>query len=191
MRRTLLWLAALPIVVLVLGFAGFIAVATRPPGPDVHADGIVVLTGGADRVETGLTLLADGWAPLLLISGVARAADYPTLARLAGASPALSARVTLGHQAHSTGGNARETEAWVKQHQAASLIVVTAFYHMPRALAELSRALPGVVLHPYPVTPVALAPWWRAPAAWRLLAVEYAKYLAVVSGAAPLFRLDQ
>jgi uncharacterized SAM-binding protein YcdF (DUF218 family) len=183
-------LAALPIVALAVGFAVFVAVATRPPGPAVHADGIVVLTGGADRVETGLTLLAEGWAPRLLISGVARAADYPTLARLAGASPALSARVTLGHQAHSTGGNARETEAWVKQNKAASLIVVTAFYHMPRALAEMARALPGVALHPFPVRPLALAPWWGAPGAWRLLAVEYVKYLAVVSGAAPLFRPD-
>ncbi len=182
MRRTLLWLAALPIVVLVLGFAGFIAVATRPPGPDVHADGIVVLTGGADRVETGLTLLADGWAPLLLISGVARAADYPTLARLAGASPALSARVTLGHQAHSTGGNARETEAWVKQHQAASLIVVTAFYHMPRALAELSRAMPDVTLYPVPVQPPALREGVADAATLRLMAEEYTKYLAVALG---------
>lgn len=191
MKRRRVWLPALLVAVLALGFAWFVAGATRQLGPPVHADGIVVLTGGADRVETGLKLLAEGWAPRLLISGVARAADYPTLARLAGASPGLSARVSLGHQAHTTSGNARETAAWVKEHEATSLIVVTAFYHMPRALAEFSRAMPAIDLHPYPVHPASLNPWWRSPTAWRLLAVEYVKYLAVASGVAPLFRLDR
>ena len=33
-------------------------------------DAIVVLTGGAERVETGFRLLADGLAPRLFVSGV-------------------------------------------------------------------------------------------------------------------------
>ena len=37
-----------------------------------------------------------------------------------------------------------------------SLIVVTAGYHMPRALAELRRALPDVTLYPVPVQPPAM-----------------------------------
>ncbi len=72
-----------------------------------------------------------------------------------------------------------------------SVIVVTAFYHMPRALAEFARAMPGVVLHAYPVHPPSLHPWWRFAVTWRLLAVEYVKYLAVVSGVAPLLHLDR
>ena len=62
-----------------------------------------------------------------------------------------------------------------------SLIVVTAGYHMPRALAELSRSLPGVRLVPVPVQPTA----WRdgiGMAGFRLLAIEYSKYLAVEAG---------
>ncbi len=190
MKRRLGWLAALPVAVFALGFVWFVLAATDAPDARVRADGIVVLTGGADRVRTGLRLLAEGRAPLLLISGVARAADYRTLARLAGAPDGLSARVTLGHEAHNTAGNARETAAWARARHMASLIVVTAFYHMPRALAELSREMPRVRFDPYPVHPPALHPWWRAPTAWRLLAQEYVKYLAVASGIAPLLRLD-
>ena len=190
MKCRLAWVAALPIVALALGFAWFVASATGAPDTLAHADGIVVLTGGADRVRTGLRLLAEGWAPRLLVSGVGRAADYRTLARLDHARPGLSSRVTLDHQARNTAGNARETAAWVKANDFKSLIVVTAFYHEPRALAEFSRAMPHIRFHPYPVHPPFLHPWWHARAAWRLLAVEYVKYLAVVSGIAPLLRLD-
>jgi hypothetical protein len=69
--------------------------------------------------------------------------------------------------------------------------VVTAGYHMPRALAELSRSLPEVGLHPYPVVSPVLR---GAPDAssLRLLATEYTKYLAVAAGV-PLdaLRADQ
>ena len=188
MKRAGLGLAAALAALFVLGFVLFVIRAADAPDPKVTADGIVVLTGGAGRVQTGLRLLADGRAPRLLISGVGRTTDYHALARLDGAQPGLSRRVTLGYQAHTTRGNAREAAKWVGENNLHSLIVVTAFYHMPRALAELSRAIPGIVLHPYPVHPATLHPWWRAGAAWRLLALEYVKYLAVVSGVAPLVR---
>jgi uncharacterized SAM-binding protein YcdF (DUF218 family) len=163
------------------GFLWFVAEAERQPAPPpAHADGIVVLTGGAERVETGLRLLSQGHAGLLLVTGVAHGADLPELAHLAGVDPAkLTGRVSLGHLAVSTRGNAMETQAWVERHAIRSLIVVTAFYHMPRALAELRQVLPGVELHPVVVQP------GRARA-WRLLADEYVKYLAVKLGLAHL-----
>ena len=40
-----------------------------PAQPHPHADGIVALTGGDDRIGTALALLAAHDAPLLLISG--------------------------------------------------------------------------------------------------------------------------
>ena len=59
--------------------------------------------------------------------------------------------MTIGRDALTTHGNARETAAWVRTRPIHSLIVVTAFYHMPRALAELRRVLPDVTLYPDPV----------------------------------------
>jgi uncharacterized SAM-binding protein YcdF (DUF218 family) len=178
--RLVVLAAAMALLVAVLfwgaGFAWFLRIATRPPVTPPVADGIVVLTGGAERVETGLRLLADGRGRKLLVSGVNRAAAFDQLARLAGVDPSLSARVTLGRAAEDTHGNALEAAGWVHDNRISTLIVVTAGYHMPRALAELSRTVPQVTLYPYPV----LSPILRSnpdAASLKLLAGEYTKWL--------------
>jgi uncharacterized SAM-binding protein YcdF (DUF218 family) len=164
-----------------VGFAWFVHTAWSILPPPPRADGIVVLTGGAERVQAGLRLLEQGAAGKLLVSGVGRAADFPQLAHLAGVDRGLGARVTLGHAAGSTHGNASETADWVAANAIHSLIVVTAGYHMPRALAELRHSLPEVTLYPVTVQP----PGTRALAelsAWRLLASEYTKFLVAELG---------
>ena len=144
----------------------------------------MALTGGAERVETALKLLAGGRADVLLVSGVGAATDFPALARRAGVDPALRVRVTLGRAAASTRGNAAETAEWARANGVHSLIVVTSGYHMPRALAELSRALPEARLHPVPVLPPATRD--PAPVALRLLASEYTKWLLAEAGLSAL-----
>ena len=146
-----------------------------------QADGIVALTGGADRIETALHLLETGAAPLLLISGVGRGADLTELRRGVRLSPEQAERVTLGRTATTTLGNAEETAAWVQAHGIRRLLVVTAGYHMPRALIEIGRAVPGVRLFAVPVRPPALRGGVEA-ATVRMLANEYDKYLAVRLG---------
>jgi uncharacterized SAM-binding protein YcdF (DUF218 family) len=183
--NVLMALAGAVPLALAAGFAWFVAIAERPAAAPDHADGIVVLTGGGDRVETGLHLLASGRADRLLVSGVARGSDLASLARLAGIDPVpLAARVTLGHAASSTRGNAVESAVWARQNDVHSLIVVTGFYHMPRAMAELSGTLPDVALYRMPVVPPILRNDHMA--SLRRLAVEYLKYLAMEAG---LFRL--
>ncbi len=162
------------------GFAWFLHAAWASAEPPAAADGIVALTGGAERVETALKLLAEGRARVLLISGVGGATEFVALAHRAGVDPMLRARVTLGRTAASTRGNATETAEWAHANGLASLIVVTAGYHMPRALAELSRALPDVALYPVPVLPPAMRQ--LGPTALRLLAGEYSKWLATEAG---------
>ena len=158
------------------GFVWFIRVAERPADLPPVADGVVALTGGAERVEAALRLLAEDRAGNLLISGIGGGVDLATLAHRAGVDPApLVQRVTLGRSATSTRGNAQETAVWAHTHHIGTLIVVTAFYHMPRALLELGRDMPGAHLYPAPVMPGRL--WQRPASAVRLLAGEYAKYL--------------
>ena len=67
------------------------------------------------------------------------------------------------------------------------LILVTAGYHMPRALLEIGRALPGVTIYPVPVQPPALRGRLDF-ATMRLLASEYDKLLAVRLGLTRLVR---
>ena len=177
---SLLVLMLLAAVVLGGGFGWFVLRAGRTMAPPARADGMVVLTGGAGRVELAMRLLAEGRAERLLISGVGRV-DFPELAARAGVDVALAVRVTLGHGARTTAGNARETAEWVRAHDIRSLVVVTSGYHMDRALTELRRTLPPDV----EITPVALVPQSadghdRVPL--RLLASEYAKWLGAMLG---------
>jgi uncharacterized SAM-binding protein YcdF (DUF218 family) len=163
------------------GFLWFIEAVARQVVTPPHAEGIVAFTGGADRVETALRLLAEGRADKLLLSGVGGGADLGVLAHRAGVEALpLAARVTLGRSATTTWGNAVETASWAKANEIRSLIVVTAFYHMPRALIELRRVLPDVALYPLAVH----AQERGAPAGvpLRLMAEEYTKLLAAWTG---------
>ncbi|HYZ33770.1 MAG TPA: YdcF family protein [Crenalkalicoccus sp.] len=179
----------LGLLALAAGFAWFLAAAAAIPGdPEARTDGIAVLTGGAERVETGLRLLAAGRARLLLVSGAHPDATLGDLARRAGLDPAaLTGRVTLGRAALGTRGNAEEIAAWARAHRLLSLRIVTAGYHMPRALLELRRALPEVALVPNPVQPAALRDAAVAGRlrTWSLLAGEYLKLIGAYAGLAP------
>jgi uncharacterized SAM-binding protein YcdF (DUF218 family) len=161
-----------------LVFADHVANARSPETP--KADGIVALTGGAQRIEDAAALLGRGSASRLLISGVH---EDTTGGALAGRSPQLARLmrccVDLGHEAHDTRGNALETGEWARRRGYDSLIVVTSAYHMPRSLAEIGRELPDVELVPYPVNPDGrdYAGWPGNPDLIRLLLVEYTKYI--------------
>jgi len=159
------------------GFLWFAHSVVRADPTRVSADGIVVLTGGADRISLGLRLLQAGRGRALLISGVGHGAELASLARGSGIDPVpLAARITLGREATTTIGNADETAAWVERLDLHSLIVVTASYHMMRALTELQRSLPDVTLVAAPVLPPALRNGGSL-ATMRLLAQEYTKWL--------------
>ncbi len=177
-----LTLASLAALAWIAGFVWFVRDAMRPASLPLQADGIVALTGGADRVATAIQLLQQNRARLLLISGVGHATEFGALFHGTGIAPGtLTGRITLGRTATDTLGNADEAADWARAHGLHSLIVVTASYHMRRALTEIGRTLPDVALYPAPVLPPAL----RGAAGFstlRLLAGEYTKYLAAECG---------
>jgi uncharacterized SAM-binding protein YcdF (DUF218 family) len=164
------------------GFVWFVRDSLQPAPLPPRADGIVALTGGADRIATALELLRQNRARLLLISGVGPNTEFAALFRGTGISPSsLAGRVTIGRAATDTLGNADEAADWARAHALHSLIVVTASYHMKRAMTEIGRTLPATALYPAPVLPPAL----RGAAGFstlRLLADEYTKYLAAALG---------
>lgn len=165
-----------------LGFLWFVQSIPRgAPPADRHTDAIVVLTGGSERVATGLDLLARGLGRMLFVSGVHRDVDLEDLLRAA-RLPAdyMECCIVLGHAAGDTIGNAAETAEWVRREGLGSLRLVTANYHMRRSLLEFRQALPETEIVAHPVVPasVRLDAWWRWPGTLRLLAGEYTKYLA-------------
>ena len=169
-------------------FAGFNRYAhdalTGPLGPpDVEAQAAVVLTGRSDaRLRAGVALVERGQVERLLISGVYRAATAPEVQAVAGGSDeAFACCIDLGKQAGSTIGNAREVQAWVAQHGIRRLVLVTETYHMPRALLEVRRAIPGVQVIPYGIreAPYDVTDAWSNQRVLRGLLLEYTKYLLV------------
>jgi uncharacterized SAM-binding protein YcdF (DUF218 family) len=170
-----LWLAGLFI------FAGWVF-SSSPPSPMPHADGIVALTGGDGRVSEALALLAAKDAPAMLISGAGRGTYLGDFTQdNAPAATQDAANITIGHNASTTHTNASETAFWVASHHIKSLIIVTADYHMPRALLEIHAAIPAVKLIPVPVRPPAMDNLLSAPTL-KLLAAEYSKYLIIRAG---------
>jgi uncharacterized SAM-binding protein YcdF (DUF218 family) len=163
------------------GFAWFVRLADRPAQTPSHADGIVAFTGGPERVETALRLLAEGRGDRLLLSGIGGGAELVELARRAGVDPLpLASRVTIDRSAATTRENAAETAGWARANGIRSLLVVTASYHMLRALTELERALPEATLYPMPVPPAERPDRGGPPL--RLMAEEYIKFLATTTG---------
>ena len=168
-------------VLFFIGFAVFATGVEHEPRETVPgADGITVLTGGADRIDQAMKLLAQGKAKRVLITGVYRATTKEELKQLASQGDQYFACcVDIDKEARNTIDNATETSEWVAQQRFHSVIVVTSNYHMPRALAELGRAMPDVVLIAYPVIDknVHLDRWWTYPGTTKLLMSEYLKYL--------------
>ncbi len=183
------------LVMLIIGFIVFANSVDRERVEPAHAaDGIAVLTGGVARIDEAMKLLAKGKAKRVLITGVNRVTTKEQLKRLASQGDQyFSCCVDIDKEARNTIDNATETAEWVALHRYGSIIVVTSNYHMPRALAELARAMPGVTLIPYPVIDnnVRMERWWTYPGTSRLLLSEYLKYLPALGrlGATNLVRL--
>jgi uncharacterized SAM-binding protein YcdF (DUF218 family) len=150
---------------------------------NISADGIVVVTGGAERVAEGIRLLDAGRGQRLLISGVHVAATPAAIAEKAKVPFELfMCCVDLDRRAPNTIANAMEIKRWASQRRYRTIIVVTASYHMPRALNEIQAAAPDLTLLAYPVVPPGFEPavWWQDWETFRLLSVEYFKYIITV-----------
>lgn len=168
------------------GFFGYVERVASFTTPALDAglpptQAIVVLTGGSERMATGLQLLRAGKGEKLFISGV-----YPGVGTgrlVSGVDIPKDMRdccIVLGHAADNTRGNADETLSFMMGEGYHTLRLVTAHYHMPRSLL-LFRALlpPAITVVPYPVDPdsVSLKDWWRRTGTASLLFMEYNKYL--------------
>lgn len=172
-------------VVLAGGFWLFVAALERTESlVREPVDGIVALTGGADRINEAVDLLMRGRGARLLITGVNEKTTREELSRVhPDARSAFACCVDLDYRALNTIGNAEQTRLWARQHGFRSLLIVTSTYHMPRTLAEIGHVLPDVKIFAHSVVPetMDIDGWWREPQLAKLLAFEYVKYVAAVA----------
>ena len=129
------------VILWALGFALFALTLPRP-ADDRQTDAIVVLTGGAGRLDRGMALLAQHRAQRLFVSGADRTVRKSELAARTHQPIALfDCCVDLGRESVDTRSNAVETARWLRAHHYATVRLITTDWHMPRAHADLARVL--------------------------------------------------
>jgi len=132
-----------------------------------QTDAIVVYTGGSQRINTGISLLKAGYAPLMFISGVSSPVQLKNFLTENGIE---EDQVIYGLSANTTQDNAEEIAEFISAHNLRSIRLVTSSYHMPRALEETqSRVRLGTVIIPHPVL--------SEQRNYKILFREYNKYI--------------
>lgn len=140
----------LTIVLSVLGLGYFLYLVDEPSStipPEV--DGLVVFTGGKNRIPYTLNLLTKIHIQRLLISGLNPrltpneliSTFYPYTKQtkeIVHVSHILKYCTDLDYRSTSTYENIQETDRWVKRNRFLSILIVTSDYHMPRTVL-LSR----------------------------------------------------
>lgn len=147
----------------------------EPKNPAL-VDAAIVLTGGSNRVNKGLDLLSNKKTENLLVSGVHKDVEIRDIMALWGARKnAPPCCITLGREAGNTIGNAQEAKKWVDHINAKTIYLITANYHMPRALLEFHHELPNTKIIPYPVQPEHFDP--KEKIFWKTDFLEYHKFI--------------
>lgn len=127
----------------------------QPQNPAEPTDAIIVLTGGAQRVNKGLDLLSTGQAKKLFITGVNGHVSLQEIMNL-WKRPIIEQDsndccIVLDHKAQNTIQNAQETKNWAQKERIKTLRLVTSDYHMPRARLEFMHNIPGIKILAWPV----------------------------------------
>jgi len=116
-------------------------------------DAIIVLTGGAKRIDEGLKLLKENYGQKLLVSGIYNRVSfddqhtYPIRLK-----KFRSKKITLDTLSTTTKENAENSRLWMIQHNIHSIYLVTEQFHIPRSLLEFKRTMPNLRVIPWPVT---------------------------------------
>lgn len=165
----ILRLAAFALLLYALGFALFAVTLADPAGKE-QTDAIVVLTGGAGRIERAMAMMKEGRAERMLIAGADPSVTRTDMARRLGTGSWRTLRccVDLGSESVDTRSNAEEARRWMDKEGFESMRLVTSDWHMRRAAYEFRQDLPR--------TRIVTDAVQTHPSLW-LLAEEYNKYL--------------
>jgi uncharacterized SAM-binding protein YcdF (DUF218 family) len=141
--------AATVAAALAAAFATALILVLRPPAAERRsADAVFVHAGGrGERVDTALALMAEGTAPVLVVSVADR--RLPPGDTVPCTAPVDFEVVCLVPETDDTAGEARALAGVVEAEGWDEVAVITTDYHLRRA-AFLDRACTGVTIHPIP-----------------------------------------
>ena len=117
--------------------------------------GIVVLTGGKNRIEKGVDLLSKGYGDKLLISGVFMSSEIEEKFSLEKEKNELfKCCVFFDQKSKNTLENAEEVAKWLNENKdIKSIILVSSYYHLPRSIMIFEKTISSdVKVYPVPAT---------------------------------------
>lgn len=131
-------------------------------GAPAHADVVVVLSGGRERLPPAMALVRRGVAPVLAISSVDRTKPWPLGDRLCRAKRYAGARVLCFEAVpYSTQGEAETVGRLARTHGWRRIVVVTNTFHVTRARMLFRRCFKGAL------SMVGVdSTWWKLPLNW-------------------------
>jgi len=148
----------------------YISIIKKPADVPQGMDIVLVYSVDSVRIPAGIRLARRCQAPYFMVSDKGLN-DFQDQIKLYG-SPGL-AQILLDGKATTTDQNARFTAPMIRRLPVKTVLLVTSWYHMPRALflARLYLLGSGVKVYPFPAD-TAPADWWREGIFWK----EYAKF---------------
>ena len=115
--------------------------------------GIVVLTGGKNRIEKGVDLLSKGYGDKLLISGVFMPSEIEAKFSLEKEKNELfKCCVSFDQKSRNTLETSQEVDKWLNQNKnIRSIILVCSYYHLPRSIMIFEKKIrSNVKVYPKP-----------------------------------------
>ncbi|MDR0367366.1 MAG: YdcF family protein [Rickettsiales bacterium] len=172
--KKLILFSAAGLLVYLAGFALFVARLDFEAGVGAveRSDAVIVFTGDGRRIREGLAEFGRGRARRLFISGIESKRLAP--------SSLGKGNIELGVKARNTIENAMESALWARAGGVESIVLITSFYHMPRAVLALGKYMPEAKITPFPVSHGIKGSWQAVNTPWalKLSFKEYNKYLA-------------
>lgn len=172
--KKILGLVMVVVLVFSMGYKNFLAMIPPVPTAIEDVDGIVVFTGGKQRLGTGAQLVADGFAGPVFVTGVYPGLSVAELFEPLGLQDEQISQIDLDYDALATADNVQETAAWARKHGIERILLVTSAYHVPRSRLLFEKMAPRLQVIVYPVP--------SQEGHVRIFLLEYAKYLAVKLG---------
>ncbi|MBI4745821.1 MAG: YdcF family protein [Deltaproteobacteria bacterium] len=178
-----IWLSivTVPLLCIIILFSLFINELRLETDEITYADAIVVLTGGAGRVEEGLRLFREGRGGRLILSGVEETSTLDTIFPGRDLKTSVdTSRIILDIESRSTIDNAINVKKIAEGRGFKSLVLVTSSYHMKRASTIFSKIISGdVKLYRHPVSGPNFKDeeWWQSRKSLKLVTSEFFKYI--------------
>lgn len=185
--RTLTYLGLFIAAVIVLGYLAliFLGEYLTPSDTLTRSDAVVVLSGGPDRVQWGIKLYQDGWAPRLVLVGAALDKSGPSNAeamrKIALQAGVPDTAIFLEEKSANTLENAALGKSVLDSFGAKSIILVTSPYHQRRAYETFKKVYEGEVLSiinsPSGYSTWNSKQWWAKPASADITTSEILKII--------------